>query len=357
VHETGSRTRHSKSRTLLIVIPIIVVLVGLAVGGFLAVSALLSQEEVTPGAAVTVTIPDGATTDEIAGILKQKNVISDTLAFKKDVQGLGVEQSLQPGTYELTTLMDTTTLINLLVSGPVADGYRLTVPEGLTVEQTAAAVQDACGIPAAEFLARASAASEYVGEYPFLDGVYNNSLEGFLYPKTYNIPTGSNADYVVRVMLDQFALETASLSLAYAAEHGMNLFHVVTMASLIEKETAVAAERPLIASVIYNRLRDGMRLQIDATVVYALGSAYGGNGVSYEDLEVDSPYNTYLVDELPAGPICSPSIESMEAAAHPEESDYYYYVLTSVDGFHTFCTTSEEFEAAKAEYERVFGIE
>jgi UPF0755 protein len=334
-----------------------VVLLALAAAGFLALSTLFTPVEVEPGVAVTVTIPDGATTDEIAGILKQKNVISDTLSFTREVRNLGAEQSLKPGTYELSTLMDTTTLISLLASGPASDGYRLTVPEGLTVEQTAAAVQDACAIPAAEFLARTSAASEYVGEYPFLDGVYNNSLEGFLYPKTYTIPTGSNADYVVRVMLDQFALETAGLSLAYAGEHGMNLFHVVTMASLIEKETAVAAERPLISSVIYNRLRDGMRLQIDATVVYALGAAYGGRGVSYEDLEVDSPYNTYLVDELPAGPICSPSIESMEAAAHPEESDYYYYVLTSVEGFHTFCASSEEFEAAKAEYERIFGIE
>ncbi len=357
VLETG-RARHSKRKTLLIIIPLIIVLVAAAIGIIYAVTHLPAQEGgAQPGIAVTVTIPEGASTNEIANILKNADVISDTQAFIKDVQNMSAEQSLKPGTYELETLMDTNTLINMLVAGPVVNGNALTVPEGLTVEQTAEAVEAACGIPTSDFLAKAYAASEYVADYPFLEGVYNNSMEGFLYPKTYNIPTGSSADYVIRVLLDQFAIETSDLDLTYAEEHGMNLYDIVTMASLIERETAVSEERPLIASVIYNRLRDGMRLQIDATVIYALGPDFTGTEVSYQDLEVDSPYNTYKVDQLPAGPICSPSIESIEAAAHPSETDYYYYVLTSKEGYHTFCVTSEEFEEAKAVYNSVFGIE
>lgn len=357
VQATGKGWRHSKGKTLLIVIPIVIVLVAVVIGVVSAINSFAAEDHVEAGIAVTVTIPDGASTDEIANILKQANVISNTKTFITDVQSMNAEQSLKPGTYELETGMDSKALIDLLVAGPLANGTKLTIPEGLTVEQTAAAVENALGVPQSEFLARAYAADEYAAHYSFLSEVYNNSLEGYLYPKTYNIPNGSTADYVIRVMLDQFVLETSNLDLTYADEHGMNLTHIITIASLIEKESSVTEEKPLISSVIYNRLREGMRLQIDATVVYALGSNYSGSGVSYEDLEIESPYNTYKVDELPAGPICSPSIESIEAAAHPGETDYLYYVLASKEGYHTFCVTSEEFEAAKLEYNKIFGIE
>lgn len=355
--ENGKKPRHSKGKTLLIVIPLVILLAAAVAGIVFAVTGLLAGEDIEPGVAVTVDIPEGSSTEEIANILRQANVINDIPAFTKDVQYMNAEQSLKPGTYQLETLMDSTTLINTLVVGPAANGSSLTIPEGVTVEQVATLVEETCDIPASNFLERVYAASDYVSDYPFLKGVYNNSLEGFLYPKTYGVPTGSTADYVVRLMLDQFAKETSNLDLTYAQEHGMNLFDIVTMGSLIEKETAIPEERPMIASVIYNRLRDNMKLQIDATVVYALGDDYSGGDVSYDDLEIDSPYNTYLVDELPVGPICSPSIESIEAAAHPDQTDYYYYVLKSKEGYHTFCVTSEEFEVAKDEYNKIFEIE
>jgi len=159
------------------------------------------------------------------------------------------------------------------------------------------------------------------------------------------------------VLLDQFALETKNVNYSYARDHGMEPYHVVVLASLIEKETAADSERALVSSVIYNRMGEGMMLQIDATVVYALGPSYDGHALLYADLEIDSPYNTYQFHELPAGPICSPSLKSIQAAAHPAQTDYYYYVLTSREGFHTFCATPEEFEIAKEEYNRIFGIE
>jgi UPF0755 protein len=139
--------------------------------------------------------------------------------------------------------------------------------------------------------------------------------------------------------------------MAYAEEHNLTLFDVVTIASLIERETRTEGERPLVASVVYNRLSGGMKLQIDATVLYALGNPADKQYVYNDDLTTDSPYNTYLVDGLPAGPICSPRLSSIEAAAHPADTGYYYYVITSEDGTHTFCETEAEFYAAKEQYE------
>lgn len=358
--EDGTSKRHSKRRTLLIALPIIIVVVAAFVAGGFALSNMLSEDDsdIEAGVPVTVVIPEGSSTHAIANVLKESQVIGNAQTFIDEVQNRGVEQQLMPGTYELETRMDLGALIDALVAGPLADGSgNLTIPEGLTVEQTAETVEASLGIAKDEFLQRAYAASDYVDDYPFLVGVYNNSLEGFLYPKTYTVPEGASADDVIRILLDQFAKETSELSLSYAEASNMNLFNVITIASLIEKETAVSEERLLVSSVIYNRLRANMMLQIDATVVYALGSSYDGGLLSYDDLEIDSPYNTYKSYELPAGPICSPSIESIEAAAHPAETEYLYYVVTSEEGYHTFCVTEEEFYAAKEEHDILFGIE
>ncbi|MDR2672992.1 MAG: endolytic transglycosylase MltG [Coriobacteriales bacterium] len=351
------RLRHSRRKTLLVLIPIVVVVVVFVCGGVFVYHTFFETTPVEAGVSVGVSIPEGANTTQIATILKKHDVISDEHAFLQDVQNQHADSSLKPGDYHLVTLMDTTTLINMLVQGPPSTGSKLTVAEGLTLEQTATVVENSCGIKAADFLALARAADTYVADYTFLQGIYDNSLEGFLYPKTYNIPKDADADYVIRTLLDQFAKEISNLDLSLASANGLSLFDVVTVASLIEKETAANKERELVASVIYNRLNLGMRLQIDASVVYALGPSYDGHPLLNVDLEVNSPYNTYRVDTLPAGPICSPRIESIQAAAHPADTDYLYYVLTSKEGFHTFCATSEEFEAAKQVYREVFGIE
>jgi UPF0755 protein len=320
-----------------------------------------SGSDVAPGIEVSVYIPEGATTSEIATILKDGNIISNKDRFVKAVREQGVESKLLPGKYTLTTGMSDDDVIKALAAGPVSavGGNKLTIPEGLTIESTAARVEEACGIPAADFIAEAYSADKYLADYPFLEGVYNNSLEGFLYPKTYQIPEGSNAEYVVRVLLDQFDIEMdlAGLDLTAAAEKNLTLYDVVTIASMIEKEVLVEEERPLVGSVIYNRLHEGMRLQICATVVYAIGwEDYDGHPLLDADLAVDSPYNTYLVDGLPIGPICSPRIESILAAANPATTDYFYYVLTSLEGTHTFCATYEEFEEANAVYHDLYGL-
>jgi UPF0755 protein len=150
-------------------------------------------------------------------------------------------------------------------------------------------------------------------------------------------------------MLDQFDTELAQVDLATAYARGLTLNQVVTLASMIEREAAVDEERPLVSSVIYNRLDIGMLLQIDATIEYVIRESK--DNLLNSDLEIASPYNTYKNPGLPPGPIASPGLSSLQAAAKPADTNYLYYVLTSVNGStHTFCETYDEFLAAKARY-------
>lgn len=350
------RTRRmSPVATVASIVVALVILAGLVFGGIKLYEYFSAgqAQDVEPGQTVTVTIEEGSSTSVIASALKKAGVISDETSFKNAVASREVDNALKPGEYQLVTGMDMDALIDKLVAGPVemVEGNRLTIPEGLTIEQTAQTVEQATGISASEFTDLAHSADLFIDEYPFLEGAYDNSLEGFLYPKTYVIPYQATAADVITTLLDQFQIETASLDFSYATEHNLTLFDVVTIASLIERETRLDEERPLIASVVYNRLHDGMRLQIDATVLYALGNPADKQYLYNDDLLVDSPYNTYAIDGLPAGPICSPRLASIDAAAHPSDTSFLYYVITSEEGTHTFCETEDEFYAAKAQYQ------
>jgi UPF0755 protein len=352
----------SPVRTVVLIVVALAMLGAFIFGGFkLAQSfGLIGSGSASGGGQeVSVFIPEGSSTAEIAKILKNSDVIERESSFIAAVQKRGVENSLQPGKYTLSTNMSDNDAIDALIAGPIrtAEGNKLTIPEGFTLEATAARVEEVCGISASEFIAEAHSADKYLADYPFLEGVYDNSMEGFLYPKTYMIPPGSNAEYVIRVLLDQFAIETAGLDLSFANSKNLTLYDVMIIASMVEKETATPEERPLVSSVIYNRLHEGMYLQICSTVVYTIGyEDYDGHPLLESDLAIESPYNTYLNAGLPAGPICSPRAESIEAAAWPAETDYLYYVLTSEDGTHTFCATYEEFEVANAAYHELFNV-
>ena len=181
--------------------------------------------------------------------------------------------------------------------------------------------------------------------HPYLADVQDGSLEGYLFPKTYRIIRASAPADVIELMLAQFDREIAEVDLAYPSSRGMSLHEVVTVASMIEREARLAEERPLVSSVIYNRLAIGMKLEIDATIEYVIKK--NRPRLLNSDLAVESPYNTYLYAGLPPGPIASPGLASFEAAAAPAQTDYIYYVLTGEDGSHTFCVTFEEFLVAK----------
>ena len=314
-----------------------------------AVKSMFAPQQgqtVAAGQDVGITIPEGASGDDIASILSKNHVIENPKDYYAAVAKEGAEMSLKPGDYALKTGMDAVDVVRQLVAGPNS-GAVLTIQEGLTLEQTAERVEAAYGISKDEFLAQAKA-SKYADDYPFLEGAYNDSLEGYLYPKTYTFTGAPSADDIIRKLLDQFVSETASLNLDKGA-NGLSAQQIVTMASLIERETAVDSERPTIASVIYNRLDADMPLQIDAAIVYARGG--GNQAVTYSDLEIDSPYNVYKNYGLTPGPICSPSISSIKAALNPDKTDYLYYVASATgDGTHKFSSDYEQFEKDSQEY-------
>jgi len=221
--------------------------------------------------------------------------------------------------------------------------YNVVVPEGLNIKQTGDNVESECKISAVDFT-NATNEGDYV--YGFLKDAGGN-LEGFLFPKTYTVTGKTSARDLVDMMLAQYRKETKGLDWAGATARGMSQYQTLIIASLIEKEAKLPGERPVIASVIYNRLNAAMKLQIDATVQYALGK--WKQALSYKDLEVDSPYNTYRIKGLPPAPICSPGFESIRAALYPAATNYLYYILTSPEGRHSFTNDYQQFLRWKEE--------
>lgn len=300
--------------------------------------------DVVPGLPVQVEIPEGATTAEIADILSGAGVVANPNMFRLKASSSGLDADLKHGVYDLFTGMEYAEVLEVLAAGPPIDYVTVTIPEGFTLEQIAQRLEEKAGLSSEEFL---SLAKEQADEFDrdFLRYNTTSSLEGYLFPKTYLIAEGQGVRDVIEMMLDQFETETQYIDLTYVQQLGLTPHDWVTIASIIEREVRVPEERPLVASVIYNRLMRGMKLEIDATVEYVLP----GNRprLSNADIQIDSPYNTYKYGGLPPGPIASPGLEALKAAADPAETDYIYYVLTGEDGSHTFTETYEEFLRAK----------
>jgi UPF0755 protein len=322
-----------------------VVLVGVPV---FAVWQLLfvSHVAVAPGEPVQLEIPTGADTAEIAGLLADAGVIENAAMFRLRARLDGVDSDFRSGVYDLTTGMAYADVRDTLVAGPPLDYVTVTIPEGFRVDQIAARLEQEAGVSSADFIALAlGQADAFQQGHPYLAEVPNGSLEGYLFPKTYRIVRGSAAADVIEMMLDQFDREIEQVDLTYATSRGLTLHEVVTIASMIEREARIADERPLVSSVIYNRLTVGMNLEIDATIEYVIKK--NRPRLLNSDLQIESPYNTYRYAGLPPGPIASPGLASLQAAASPADTQYLYYVLTGEDGSHTFCVTLEEFLVAK----------
>lgn len=343
-----SADARSRRRTLAIIVALVALVLVVAVPVYAAWQLFFvpAVPGVEPGRPVVVTVPAGAGTAEIAEVLAEKGVIGNAALFRLRARLDGVDGKLRGGEYDLETGMSHGDVVERLIAGPPLEYVDVTVPEGFTVEQIAVRLEEQAGIPADEFAELGlSGAASFAEERPYLAGTHEGSLEGYLFPKTYRVLEGSSASDVIDMMLDQFEAETAGLDLSYPSGRGLGLHEVVTLASMVEREARVAAERPVVASVIYNRLAKGMRLEIDATIEYVIKK--NRPRLLNRDLEVDSPFNTYRNAGLPPGPIASPGLASLEAATAPAETAYLYYVLTSEDGSHTFTETYEEFLIAK----------
>jgi len=291
---------------------------------------------------VHVVIQEGDSASRIAEKLHASGVITSATIFRFLSWVQGKQGSFKAGHYLLYPGMRYGEVFALLEEGPNYQ-VRLTVPEGYTLRQTAERVQEVTGIPVDEFLQVASSGEFEVSLLPPERG---HDLEGFLFPKTYDLPGEVTAAQVIEAMLQQFERETARLDWSRAEKLGVTPYQILIIASMIEREAVLDEERPLVAAVIYNRLRLNMPLQIDATVQYALPE--WKETLTYEDLKTPSPYNTYLHRGLPPGPICSPGLASIRAALEPAGVDYLYYVAVG-EGRHFFTSDYQEFLKAKEE--------
>jgi UPF0755 protein len=270
-----------------------------------------------------VDIPQGLGTRAIGARLVAAGIVRDSLTFRAALWMGGRATRLKAGEYRFAEPMSPLAVIDRLNRGDVFV-VRITFPEGLNVFEMAK-IFESKGFGSAESFIKAG-----------------RRLEGFLLPETYALPRHTDAPKLVHEMNQAFEHALTPEIRAAAAARGLSTKQLATLASIVEKETGNPAERPIVASVYENRLRIGMPLQCDPTVIYALELAgrYDGN-IRREDLSIDSPYNTYRYPGLPPGPIASPGIASLDAVVHPVESDYLYFVSRN-DGSHVFAKTLTE---------------
>ena len=293
-----------------------------------------------------VEIPAGAGTASMGERLAQAGVVESAQAFRIAVWLRGSGRRLQAGEYRFERPMTAAEVVDKIAKGDV-HVRAVTFREGLTVREMAAVFESAGFGTASDFIAASKDASLIQALDPRAP-----DLEGYLFPDTYTLPRKTTAAQLVERMVARFQKAMTSELRQQAAARGLSVRELVTLASLVEKETAKPEERPVVAGVYTNRLRIGMGLQCDPTVIYALMLAgrYDGN-IRKGDLQIDSPYNTYRYAGLPPGPIAAPGEAALHAAANPAEVPYLYFVSRN-DGSHVFSTTLDEHNRNVNEFQR-----
>jgi UPF0755 protein len=298
---------------------------------------------------VVISIPKGATGSDIADLLAREHVIRSALGFRlyaRLVRHSPLE--FEAGKFQVATNMSAGEALDAMEKGPIVEaGIRVTFPEGYRLEQMAArAAKRLGGIGIEEEPFLAAAASGDFSLPPYLPAG-TKTVEGFLFPSTYEFSKSSTVDDVIRRLLGQFGKVAEPLPWDQAEKLGVTPYEMVVVASMIEREARFEEDRAKIAAVIFNRLKKGMALQIDATVQYALGD---WGPILIADREVDSPYNTYLHAGLPPTPIANPGEASLEAALSPAHANYLYYVVIDAAGHHAFTDSYDEFLRLKDQY-------
>lgn len=302
---------------------------------------------------VRVTIPQGASARTVARVLDDSRLIRSRLVFLLTCRMSGSSGDLKPGVYQLNRAMNAAAIIKQLVAGNTVESW-VTIPEGKTLREIADILEAKNLVDSATFLRLATSSGREFYSYPF---VYSNNLEGYLFPDTYLVERGTSAEQVIDTMLRNFerrVLEAGrerisrfAVSRLQTRAFDAGLHKVLVVASLVEREARVPADRAKIAAVIWNRLAKGMRLEVDATVTYELGVSRANKArVYYSDLRKDSPYNTYMHAGLPPAPICNPGLASIMAAIEPAATSDLFYVARP-DGSHVFSRTLAEHNAAK----------
>ena len=306
---------------------------------------------------VSVVIPKGAGPKQIAGILEEKGVIGDATLFYRWVRFVAKKQSaLKAGEYELSPSMTPEQIVALLEVGRPPE-QRFTIPEGLRKEEVAGIIA-AAGFSTKEKLLEAMNDPKTVAAFgvPAIgaDGQsgVSGGVEGYLFPDTYQFPKGASADKIVMRMRARLDEVVDAKMKARMEELGWNLHKVLTLAAIVEKETGAKHERPLISAVFHNRMKRGMKMQTDPTVIYGIPN-YDGN-IRRDDLLRVHPYNTYVIKGLPPGPIAQPGLEAIKAALWPAETNDVFFVAKGDSGEHQFCPTLDCHNAAVQKWQVEF---
>ncbi len=300
-----------------------------------------------PAHETVVSIDPGMTSREIAGLLAKADLLQSSVLFRVVTKLVGVDNKLKAGTYRLNSGMGTVGIVRALAQGDV-ELIRFTIPEGVSMKNMADLLE-AKGLASKERFLHLAAGQDH--DFKVIEGdmEFSGNLEGYLFPDTYIVETGVTEEEIITIMVRRFAkavLPEWSGENVHENARKLGLHGVITLASIIEKEAKLSEERPLVASVFYNRLRLKMPLQSCATVQFALGS--WKTRLTLDDLETDSPYNTYLTPGLPPGPIASPGLSSVRAALLPATSDYLFFAADQKGG-HVFSRTFKEHQNAIAQ--------
>lgn len=291
---------------------------------------------------IEVYISEGSSAADISKMLEKEGVVRNARILAAYLSYKRVADKLKVGHYVFPQVTSVSEVKNILLKGPLMTSKWVTVPEGFSIKRIAERIDGKGKLSQEEFLELTSSPKNY--DYEFL-GDRVESLEGYLFPQTYKIELNTTNEEFIKMMLDEFKTQFQVVDLNRMKAKGLTIHQLITIASLIERETKVPSERELVSSVIYNRLERGMPLQIDATVQYALPE--WKDRLLYSDLKVNSPYNTYKNKGLPPGPICNPGIDSIKAALYPAQTRYLYYVLKDDFGSHHFSSSYDDFLKAK----------
>jgi UPF0755 protein len=315
-----------------------------AVIGYNWVDHQLHQPANPGNSKVRFVVSPGATFHEVADTLHRTGLIDSVTVFDLYARYKHLDRNVQAGAYEVSRNLNMIQILTALQTA-IPEEIFVTIPEGYTIKKTAALLDTGGLIKGSDYTALAVQGKF---NYDFLkDLPPGASLEGFLFPDTYLVPRAGTAKDLITLQLGNFNNKWTDARKGQAALRKLNALQIVTIASLIEREARFQADRPLVASVIYNRLAAGWPLQIDATVLYAKG--VWQSTVSIDDRKINSPYNTYLHTGLPPGPIANPGIKALDAALQPADTGYFFY-LSDPQGHNHYAKTNEEFARLLKQY-------
>lgn len=335
------------SKNLRIILVLVIIFLVLALGFTIFVSLELNKSVSRDQNKVSFLVKEGNGVSDIALNLQNQGLVRSGFVFRLYIAWRGAANYIQAGEYQLSSSMTTKEIANILISGKIKE-FKITIPEGWNLKEIASYLEKENIVKSQDFLIGVSNLSKYKKDYDFLSSIPNDkNLEGFLFPDTYFLPNRVDSEVIIRKMLDNFGRKLTSEIREKIKKKKMTIYEFITLASIVEKEVPNSEDKKIVAGIFYKRLANDMALESCATIEYILGAKR--RILSYEDMHIDSPYNTYLHLGLPPGPISNPGLDSILAALEPTKTDFWYFL--SPDSRRTiFSRTLEEHETNQAKY-------